>query len=116
MIRALRVWRSVMVRVGIAGVGFMGVTHFKAYQQVDGAQVAAIFTRDRKKLDGDWTNVRGNFGGAGGVQDLTGVTKYDDLERMLADPEIDMIDLCLPSHLHRDLTIRALEAGKHVLV
>ena len=56
-----------MVRVGIAGIGFMGVTHFKAYQQVQGAQVAAIFTRDEQKLAGDWTNVRGNFGGAGGV-------------------------------------------------
>jgi predicted dehydrogenase len=105
-----------MVRVGIAGIGFMGVTHFKAYPQVEGAQVAAIFTRDQKKLAGDWTNVRGNFGGAGGVQDLTGIKKYDDLDAMLADPEIDLIDLCLPSYLHRDLAIRALEAGKHVLV
>ncbi len=105
-----------MVRVGIAGIGFMGVTHFKAYPQVEEAQVAAIFTRDRKKLEGDWTEVRGNFGGGGGVQDLTGIKKYDDLDAMLADPEIDLIDLCLPSFLHRDLAIRALEAGKHVLV
>ena len=105
-----------MIRVGIAGVGFMGVTHFKAYPQVPDAQVAAIFTRDRKKLDGDWTNVRGNFGGAGGVQDLTGVKKYDDLEALLADPDIDLLDLCLPSHLHRDVALKALSAGKHVLV
>jgi len=106
-----------MVRVGIAGIGFMGVTHFKAYQQVEGgAQVAALFTRDRQKLEGDWTNVRGNFGGAGGQQDLTGIRKYDDLDAMLADPEIDLLDLCLPSHLHRDITLRALAAGKHVLV
>lgn len=105
-----------MVRVGIAGVGFMGVTHFKAYGQVEGAQVAALFTRDRKKLEGDWDNVRGNFGGAGGRQDLTGIRKYESLNLLLADPEIDMIDLCLPSHLHRDLAIQAMEAGKHVLV
>src|SRR5688500_18724828 len=105
-----------MVRVGIAGIGFMGVTHFKAYQQVDGAQVTAIFTRDPEKLEGDWSNVRGNFGGAGGVQDLTGVRKYDELDRLLADPEIDLLDLCLPSHLHRDITLKAVEAGKHVLV
>lgn len=105
-----------MVRVGIAGIGFMGVTHFKAYQQVEGAQVAAVFTRDRKKLEGDWTNVRGNFGGAGGVQDLTGIKKYDDLDALLADGEIDLLDLCLPSHLHPEITIRALERGKHVLV
>lgn len=105
-----------MVRVGIAGVGFMGVTHFKAYPQVEGAQVAAIFTRDRKKLEGDWSDVRGNFGGAGGQQDLSGIKKYDNLDAMLADPDIDVIDLCLPSYLHRELGIKALEAGKHVLV
>lgn len=105
-----------MVRVGIAGIGFMGVTHFKAYPQVEGAQVAAIFTRDRRKLEGDWTDVRGNFGGAGGQQDLSGIKKYDNLDAMLADPDIDVVDLCLPSYLHRELGIRALEAGKHVLV
>jgi len=105
-----------MVRVGIAGVGFMGVTHFKAYQQVEGAHVKALFTRDPKKLAGDWSNVRGNFGGAGGQQDLSGVTRYQELDALLADPEIDLLDLCLPSHLHRDIAIRALEAGKHVLV
>jgi predicted dehydrogenase len=105
-----------MVRVGIAGIGFMGVTHFKAYPQVEGAGVTAIFTRDPKKLEGDWSDVRGNFGDSGGVQDLAGLKKYDDLNRLLADPEIDLLDLCLPSHLHRDITLRALEAGKHVLV
>jgi len=105
-----------MVRVGIAGIGFMGKTHFEAYRQVDGAQVAAIFTRDPKKLEGDWTGVRGNFGGSGGVVDLAGVQKYQDLDAMLADPEIDLIDLCLPSHLHRKITLQALDAGKHVLV
>ncbi|HTE19121.1 MAG TPA: Gfo/Idh/MocA family oxidoreductase [Armatimonadota bacterium] len=105
-----------MVRVGIAGIGFMGVTHFKAYEKVEGAQVAAIFTRDARKLEGDWTNVRGNFGGAGGVQDLSGVKRYDDLDALLTDPDIDLVDLCLPSHLHRPVTERALAGGKHVLV
>lgn len=105
-----------MVRVGIAGIGFMGVTHFKAYQQVEDARVTAIFTRDPKKLQGDWSNVRGNFGGAGGVQDLTGINKYADLDALLADPEIDLLDLCLPSYLHRKAATQALEAGKHVLV
>lgn len=105
-----------MVRVGIAGIGFMGVTHFKAYRQVEGARVAAVFTRDARKLAGDWSDVRGNFGGGGGVEDLTGISRYADLEALLADPEIDLVDLCLPSYLHRDLAIRALEAGKHVLV
>ncbi len=105
-----------MIRVGLAGIGFMGTTHFKAYPQVDGAQVTAIFTRDAKKLAGDWTGIRGNFGAAGGIQDLEGIKKYDQLDALLADPEIDLVDLCLPTYLHRELAIRALEAGKHVLV
>ena len=53
-----------MVRVGIAGIGFMGVTHYKALQQVEGAKVSAIFTRNPQKLAGDWRGVKGNFGGA----------------------------------------------------
>ena len=105
-----------MVRVGVAGIGFMGVTHFKAYQNVNGGQVAAIFTRDEKKLAGDWSGVQGNFGDSGGVQDLTGVKQYRDLDQMLADPDLDLIDVCLPSHLHREVTVQALQAGKHVLV
>jgi predicted dehydrogenase len=105
-----------MVRVGIAGIGFMGVTHFNAYEKVDGAQVTAIFTRDPKKLAGDWSGVRGNFGGAGGVRDVSGLKCYSDLALMLADPDIDMIDLCLPSYVHRDVAIQAMQAGKHVLV
>jgi len=105
-----------MVRVGIAGIGFMGVTHYKALQKVKGAKVTAIFTRDPKKLGGDWTKVKGNFGDSGGVQDLSKVKRYDDLGAMLADPDLDLIDICLPTHLHRDVTLDALKAGRHVLV
>lgn len=105
-----------MVRIGIAGIGFMGVTHYKAAQQITGGRVEAIFTRDPGKLQGDWTNVRGNFGGAGGVQDLSGVRKHDELEKIINDPEIDLLDICLPSYMHREVTLAALKAGKHVLV
>jgi len=105
-----------MVRIGIAGIGFMGVTHYKAVQQVQDAQVAAIFTRNPRKLQGDWRDVRGNFGEAGGMQDLSAVRKHDGLEAILDDPEIDLLDICLPSHMHKDVTLAALARGKHVLV
>ena len=39
----------------------------------------------------------------------------DDLETALADPEIDLVDVCLPPHLHFDACVRALQAGKHVI-
>jgi predicted dehydrogenase len=44
-----------------------------------------------------------------------GVRVYPDLAAMLADPEIDAIDICLPHHLHKDAIVAAAGAGKHVL-
>src|SRR6188768_1392222 len=90
-----------MVRVGIAGIGFMGVTHYKALQQVEGAQVSAIFTRDPKKLAGDWRDVRGNFGEGGGVEDLSGIKRHDTLDVLLTDPDVDLVDICLPTDMHK---------------
>ncbi|MDQ3814230.1 MAG: Gfo/Idh/MocA family oxidoreductase, partial [Armatimonadota bacterium] len=95
---------------------FMGVTHFKALQKVRGARVAAISTRDPQKLGGDWRGIQGNFGDSGGLQDLSRVARYQDFQDLLADRTIDLVDICLPTHLHRDATIAALQAGKHVLV
>ena len=105
-----------MINVGIVGIGFMGVTHFKAMQGVKGGRVAAICTRDEKKLAGDWRAVQGNFGDAGGMQDLSRVARYPDIGELLADASIDVVDICLPTPLHRDVAIAALRAGKHVLV
>ncbi len=105
-----------MVRVGIAGIGFMGVTHYKALQQIEGARASAIFTRNPKKLAGDWRDVRGNFGEGGSVEDLTGIKRHDTLEVLLTDPEVDLVDLCLPTDLHKPAALAALAAGKHVLV
>lgn len=38
-----------------------------------------------------------------------------DIEQVLHDPAIDVIDICLPPHLHCDVTLQALAAGKHVI-
>lgn len=105
-----------MIKVGIVGIGFMGVTHYKAFQEIEGVQVAAIATRDAQKLNGDWSSIQGNFGEGGGVQDLSGVARYEDWQELLADENIDLVDICLPTHLHRKVATAALEAGKHVIV
>lgn len=49
------------------------------------------------------------------VVGLAKITVTDDLETVLADPDIDLIDICLPPHLHADVGIRALNAGKHLI-
>lgn len=105
-----------MLRVGLVGIGFMGWIHYLAYQKVKGVKLAAIATRDSKKLAGDWRGIQGNFGPPAGQVDLAKVAKYDSLEKLLADDSIDVVDLCLPPHLHVSATLQALKAGKHVFV
>jgi predicted dehydrogenase len=105
-----------MVRIGIVGVGFMGRIHFLASQRLQGAKVVAVCSRDQAKLAGDWRSTRGNFGPEPGFVDLAGVKLYATLDAMLADPEIDLIDVCNPTNLHPETAHAALRAGKHVLV
>ena len=105
-----------MVRIGLVGIGFMGRIHYLAAQRLKNAKVTAICSRDAAKRVGDWTNTRGNFGPEPGEVDLTGVKAYDSLEAMLADPDIDLIDICNPTIHHPETAIAALKAGKHVLV
>ncbi len=105
-----------MVRIGIAGIGFMGVTHYNAIKKVKGASVTAIFTRDPKKLGGDWRAVQGNFGGGGGVQDLSRIHCHGSLDELLRDDKVDVVHNCLPTPMHLSSTMDALSAGKHVFL
>jgi predicted dehydrogenase len=105
-----------MIRIGIVGVGFMGMIHFLAARKLQGARVEAICSRDEKKLAGDWRDIRGNFGPRGEIMDLGGIRKYRRLNDLLEDPAIDLVDVCNPTHLHSEMAIAALRAGKHVLV
>ena len=105
-----------MIRIGTIGIGFMGFTHFEAARKLRGAKVTAIAESDPKKLAGDWTDIQGNFGPRGGHVDLTGIKTYSDYHDLLADPDIDMVDICLPTDLHAQVVIDALKAGKHTLV
>ena len=105
------------VRIGIVGLGFMGMTHFEAAKEVNGGHVAAIATRSAKKLSGDWSDIQGNFGPRGSAEtDLTGIKTFSDYRDLLADPEIDLIHVCLPTDRHETVAIEALQTGKHVLV
>lgn len=105
-----------MIRVGIAGIGFMGMTHFNAYPQVPGAKVVALCETDPVRLAGDWSSIKGNFGPQGPKQvNLEGIACYSDLAEMVRDPNIDLIDICLPPKFHASAATTASQAGKHVL-
>lgn len=116
-----------MIKIGIVGIGFMGWAHFSAAMRINeqgrptgsklkGATVAAICTRSPEKLAGDWTSIQGNFGPRGRKLDLRRISAYDQLSALLADPEIDLVDICLPNDQHESAALAALQAGKHVLV
>src|SRR5262245_40515177 len=104
------------MNVGIVGIGFMGMTHYRAYQKVRGARVTAIATRDAKKLAGDWRSIKGNFGPPGDVVELSKVDQHSDWRELVASPQVDLVDICLPPNLHAEVAQAALAAGKHVLV
>jgi predicted dehydrogenase len=92
----------------------MGMIHYLSYQRTRGAKVVALCEQDKTRLAGDWTTIKGNFGPRGEQMDLSGIAKYERLEDMIADPKVDIIDICLPPAAHAATAIKALKAGKHV--
>ncbi len=104
-----------MVRVGLVGIGFMGWIHQLAYRRSTKAELVAFASRDTKKRTGDWRGIRGNFGPPGEVIDVSRMQVYETVDELLKDPSIDVIDICLPPHMHVDVAIAAFEHGKHVL-
>jgi len=104
-----------MLKVGIAGLGFMGMIHYLAYQKIEGVKVAAICEVLPERRAGDWTAIQGNFGPRGTQMDLTGVKTYAALPELFADADVDLIDICLPPAAHSEVAVNALNAGKHVL-
>jgi len=104
------------MRIAVLGLGFMGSTHVKAWRNIREAELAAVYSKDDRKLNGDLSEIEGNLGTKGETFDFTNVRKYRDIPELLQDPDIDAVDICLPTHLHYATTLSALRAGKHVLV
>jgi predicted dehydrogenase len=104
------------MRLAVIGLGFMGSTHLKAWKHVPEAEISAVVSHDEKKLAGDLSSIQGNIGGPGEKMDFSRVKKYRRVEEALADPQIDAVDICLPTDQHAPVALAALRAGKHVLV
>jgi predicted dehydrogenase len=104
------------VNLAITGLGFMGLTHTRAALALDNVRLVAVIESDPKKRSGDLREVGGNLGARGELFDFSKIRQYEKIDEALADPEIDAIDICLPTDLHASMAIAALTAGKHVLV
>ncbi|MEM9589294.1 MAG: Gfo/Idh/MocA family oxidoreductase [Planctomycetota bacterium] len=103
------------LRVGLAGIGFMGWIHYLAYQRTSAANVTSFCSRNEAKRSGDWRGIQGNFGPPGEKIDVSETNVYETLDQMLEDPDVDIIDVCLPPHLHPEAVQKSLAAGKRVL-
>ena len=91
------------VRVGIIGCGRIAERrHAPEYDAHPRAEIRGYY---------DGRTDRAEF-----LKGLYGGQIYDSAEALLADPEIDAVSICAANNVHADLTIKALKAGKHVLV
>ncbi|MEI8244899.1 MAG: Gfo/Idh/MocA family oxidoreductase [Lentisphaerota bacterium] len=104
------------VKIGIVGLGFMGTTHYGIYKSNSKAEVAAIADVDAAKRKGDIRKVIGNIGGGDNSKplDLNGIKTYADGMDLINDPDVDVVDICVPTFLHCQYAVAALKAGKHV--
>lgn len=82
------------VKIGIIGYGKMGRTRHMAIEEVGKGDLIAVSEPDLHELIDDVPNI--------------------SHEEIINHPEIDAIIICTPNYLNKDLTIRSLNAGKHV--
>ena len=91
------------LRFGIVGFGAWGNCHAEAITATEGAVVHAIAAKSEATCDA----ARQKYPQA------VATTDYRQLIRL---DEIDIVDIVVPSQLHREVAVAALEAGKHVLL
>ncbi len=92
------------VRVGIVGAGFATGFHLAAYRRVlqVPVELAGITSRTTARAVA--------MAREHGIRQV-----YPDLPSMLSDPDIDLVDLCVPVHLHQPMAVQVALAGKHVV-
>lgn len=103
------------VNVAVVGLGFMGVTHLRAYLQAPGAKIYAVCDAVRLPVNGVLQGVAGNIKKSDDIDLGRDVKVFKKLEDVLAEKDVDLVDICTPTPLHPEQAIAALRAGKNVL-
>jgi predicted dehydrogenase len=94
------------IRCAVVGYGpsfNFGKAHATWLSAAKGLELAAVMSRSRERTalaQADWPGIR----------------TYNSYDELLAQPDIDLIVLVTPTHTHAPLAVRALRAGKHVVV
>ena len=92
---------SEQLRVGIAGTGFIGSVHARS-ARLAGARVVAVAASSRESAEAAALALRADRAAA-------------SAEELVQDPDLDVVHICTPNHLHQPLAAAALAAGKHVI-
>jgi predicted dehydrogenase len=103
-----------MIKVGLVGLGFIGRMHLSRILDSEQADLVAVADLDLERL---------RRAGAEGtahpallpLEIPEGVATFATLNAMLQGADLDVVDVCLPTFLHAASTVKAAEAGKHVL-
>jgi scyllo-inositol 2-dehydrogenase (NADP+) len=91
------------VRVGVVGYGFAGRDfHCYLVKLAEGLRLAAVATRDPERR--------------ARAESEQGVATFESLDQMLDSDAVDLVVLATPHDTHRDLAVRTLQAGRHVVV
>jgi predicted dehydrogenase len=89
------------MKIALLGTGF-GQAHAAVYAQRPDVDEVVVFGRTPAKL----AKISGQFGFA----------TTTDLDAVITDPAVDLVDICLPTRLHAEIAVRAMKAGKDVLI
>jgi predicted dehydrogenase len=89
------------MKIALLGTGF-GQAHAAVYAERSDVDQVVVFGRTPHKL----AAISGQFGFA----------TTSDLDALIADPSVDLVDICLPTRLHADVAVQAMQCGRDVLI
>jgi len=102
-----------MINIGIIGLGGIAGAHVAAYGTLENVRIIARCDRDPARAAGTAGGITINLGDG---DTATGdANLYTDYRELLRDPEVQAVDICLPTDLHAEVAVAALRADKHVL-
>jgi len=90
-----------VIRVGLVGAGGIGGAHSSAYEQLEGVKVCAVVDVREEQAEN--------------LALVHGARAYASLDEMMHYEEVDMVDICVPSFLHKETMIACAKRGWHVL-
>ncbi|MCX7012492.1 MAG: Gfo/Idh/MocA family oxidoreductase [Candidatus Sumerlaeota bacterium] len=105
---------DIMLRIGLAGLGFMGRIHLKNFLAHPQARVVALADEDADRRAGRFGDLQGNLDEDVAALRIQPERSFADFRDLCEADGIDAVAICLPTDLHEEAAARALRAGKHV--